>query len=242
MKSMRVKMLTREEELACVAAFRAGDTSARDRVIQGVMPMAKMKAAKWARGRPIEDLEQAAYVGLCIAFDKYEPESGNRFSTYAMWWVKAELLKENFSARQLGLGRNETYRKIMVEFRKSGTRDPRVLAAVAGCRESTAQAVVDSLSFSFGTDLDLEQLEANERTDESIAEAWSLRRAKWILLRLTDRERFVIERRVLHDPPQTLEAVGLQMGVTRERVRQIEAVALERLRKCIKRKERKERV
>lgn len=242
MKNMRVKMLTREQELACFAAFRAGDASARDRVIEGVMPMAKMKAAKWGRGRPIDDLEQAAYVGLCIAFEKYEPATGNRFSTYAMWWVKAELLKANFSERQLGFGRNETYRKILVEIRKSGTRDPRVLALAVGCREDTAQTVVDSLSFHFGNDMDLEQLESTSRADELITAAWSRSSLRWLLARLEPRERFVIERRVLHDPPQTLEEVGALLSVSRERIRQIQEAAFDKLRRALKRKERKERV
>jgi len=257
------QMLSAEEERALLRAWQQdGDRRARDRLINAFAPLAASIAKRFKRGSGEVDLDfvQQAQIGLMKATDRFDPERGIRFSTYAVWWVRAEV-QEYARANASVVRRPNSART------RAAAREIAALGAEMGADADMDPADADKkLAAALGVDLqkasDLRQqvtgrdssLNVPVRDEdgadrmallvdpESLEEpvAWQsltitgLRRVLVDVLKtLSDRERDIIIATQVSDPPATLEDLGTRYGISRERVRQLREKGLERLRAAL---------
>ena len=257
--SKRYPMLTPAEELAAAEQYQAGDAAAGDRLLLAHLRLVvKMARGYKGYGIPIADLVNEGNLGLSTALAKFEPARGFRFSTYAGWWVRAEMqgyimrsrsmVKYGTTAGQkkLFFNLNRARQRLMIE---SGGRLPPDYAEIlarqfdVSAREvkSTEQRLTGdtSLNVTLSEDGEGEMMDTLVDTSpdpEEIAVANDQTENRLAVLRLAlkalnPRELRVIEARRLVEIEEalTLEALSYEFGVSRERVRQIEQRAIEKL-------------
>lgn len=224
-------------------------------------------AAKVARGYqgyglPLADLIAEANLGLVIAASRFEPDHGSRFSTYAMWWIKATIhdyILRSWSLVKIGTtsAQRKLFFRLRREIRKfagdTGMLTPAAAEAVAQELAVTSRDVIEmdrrltgDLSLNApvnqdGQTTEWEALLVDESPDaevivaehdESTKQACALRSA---MAELTDRERRVFEARRLTEDPPTLDQLGHEMSISSERVRQIETRAFAKVRRAARR-------
>jgi RNA polymerase sigma-32 factor len=237
-----------------------GDVAARNRLVTSHQALA-MSAARRAGGKGSEldsDIVQHANIGLLKAADRFDPDKGFRFSTYAAWWIRAEIQDYKIRNRSLvRLPNSASNRRLLhnlerVEARltAAGKVPPKDLVdRIATELAVTPERVVlmqqrlaardVSLNRPVGDDggtMQLQDLLEDPNIDvEKEVGARMDSRAFWIsmsahLNRLSKREQDIIIEIYVSDPPKTLSALGERFGVSRERIRQIREAALTRLR------------
>ncbi|NYZ11687.1 RNA polymerase sigma factor RpoH [Azospirillum sp. RWY-5-1] len=212
-------------------------------------------------GLPLTDLVAEGNVGLMQAAQKFDADRGFRFATYATWWIRAaiqeyilhswSLVKMGTTAAQKKLFFNLRRLKSRMEELELGDLSPEAVAAIATELDVPEAEVVEmnrrlassdsSLDATLSSDGETNWLEllADDRPSQELvvaeADELALRRrlVGQALERLDDRERRILYERRLKDNPSTLEALSQQFSVSRERVRQIEVRAFEKLQKAV---------
>jgi len=267
-RAMQAELLDAETELRLAYAWRdQRDEQALHRLITAYMRLAISMAAKFKRyGAPMNDLIQEASLGLMKAADKFDPDRGVRFSTYAVWWIKASIqdyVMRNWS--MVRTGSTSSQKSLFFNMRRVQARLEREAAAAGESidkqkmREMIAKEVgvplhdVEMMEGRLsGSDYSLnatqsvddegrEWIEALEddgpqaaETVENSHDTETLR--QWLLSALStlnDRERFIVRERKLREEPRTLESLGDELGLSKERVRQLEAAAFGKMRKVL---------
>jgi RNA polymerase sigma-32 factor len=263
--SMRAPLLSRDRELSLARRWRdADDTAALHELVRAYTRLVVSLAARFrSYGLPMGDLVQEGNVGLMQAAARFEPERGVRFSTYAAWWVRAAM--QDYVLRNWSIVRTGTtaaQKSLFFNLRRVRARieglSPAPLSD-AGCRQIAAALNVDtaavkqmderlsaadqSLNAPIGEgDDDWQEFLADARpTPEEavIGRHDGLTRARWLgeaMAELTPRERRIITERRLTEAGATLEDLGRTLGVSKERVRQLEQRALAKLRQSLVRR------
>lgn len=239
--------LTAEEERRLALRWREGDQRAGQRIIEASLPFVITIAAEYRRwGVPLEDLIQQGNLGLLKGAARFEPSRDCRLITYAVYWIRAEIREYVVRGyRLVRIGGSKAERRALRTYRRTREDDPAKLAALANVSEAHAQRIMPMLkhrdlsldSAPEGESPALERLQApGESPEETCAEADHEQhlqgRVSDALEVLSERERWILDHRVLSrdDAGETLEALGRRLGVSKERVRQLEARALQKLR------------
>jgi RNA polymerase sigma-32 factor len=267
-QAMKAELLDAETEIRLARAWRdLRDERALHRLITAYMRLAISMAARFRRyGTPMNDLIQEASLGLMKAADKFDPDRGVRFSTYAVWWIKASIqdyVMRNWSMVRTGSTSSQkalffNLRRIQAKLeREAGDRgEPSNrhllrlrVAAEMGVPLADVEMMEGRLS---GSDYSLnatqkadedgrEWIEALE--DEGLQAADAVEGAHdaellrgWLwraLQELSARERYIVVERKLKDGGRTLESLGTELGLSKERVRQLEAAAFAKMRRSL---------
>ncbi|GLQ27900.1 RNA polymerase factor sigma-32 [Sulfitobacter pacificus] len=266
--AMKAEMLDAETEMELAIAWRDHrDEVALHRLINAYMRLAVSMAGKFRRyGAPMNDLIQEAGLGLMKAAEKFDPDRGVRFSTYAMWWIKAGIqdhVMRNWS--MVRTGTTSSQKSLFFNMRRVQARMERE-ASTAG-HELDRHQLRQMISTEIGVPLhDVEMMEGRlsgsdyslnaTQSAEDDGREWidvledesaqaaeqveynhdTAQLRSWLLSsmqELREREQFILRERKLRDKPRTLESLGEELKLSKERVRQLEAAALVKMRKSL---------
>lgn len=260
----RFPMLEPQQEYMLARSWREhGDREAAHQLVTSHLRLvAKIAMGYRGYGLPISEVVSEGNVGLMQAVKRFEPEKGFRLATYAMWWIKAaiqEYILRSWSLVKMGTTANQ--KKLFFNLRKAkskisaleeGDLRPEHVKTIATQLGVTEQDVVD-MNRRLGGDASLnasirDDGESGEwqdwLVDNSPSQATILEDSEesdnrhkaliGALDVLNDRERRIFEARRLADDPVTLEELAAEFGVSRERVRQIEVRAFEKVQKAVK--------
>lgn len=241
----RVVVIDRDTERALAESWAQGDDTAGARLVESSLPFVISIAREYRRwGVPLEDLVQQGNLGLLKAAAKFDPEKNCRLITYAAYWIRAEIRDYVVrSYRIVRLGATRTERRAMRTFRRKSVDSPQALAEESGMPLTRAKQLWPlltrgdmSLDASVSNTITpLERMSSKQLTPEqdmARAEAFIAFApiSGQAMQSLTDREQRIVEARFMAPEPRTLEALGREMGVSKERVRQLELRAREKLR------------
>jgi len=265
-KAMKAELLDAETELRLAYAWRdQRDEAALHRLITAYMRLAISMASKFRRyGAPMNDLIQEASLGLMKAADKFDPDRGVRFSTYAVWWIKASIqdyVMRNWSMVRTGSTSSQkalffNLRRVQAKIEREAnqrgeTLDGHQLRAMIASEIGVPVHDVEMMDGRLaGSDFSLNATQSSEDEGREWIDALEDEGAQaadvvedshdrahlrdWLVKAMGDlnpRERFIVTERKLRDESRTLESLGQELGLSKERVRQLEAAAFAKLKR-----------
>ena len=245
------------------------DEAALHRLVSAYLRLAISTASKFRRyGAPMNDMIQEANLGLMKAAEKFDPDRGVRFSTYALFWIKASVqdyVMRNWSLVRTGSTSSQkalffNMRRVQARLLReaaergealNGLELRRQVAEDLGVPMGDVEVMEGRLS---GSDLSLNAPQGSDQDgrewidliedDEPRGADWAEARHDVACLRnwlaqafgeLNPRERFIVVERKLRDDPRTLDSLGVELGLSKERVRQLEAAAFAKMRRSLDR-------
>lgn len=260
----KIPILSVEEEYEYATKWvKTRDASAGEKLVASHLRMVVSVAYDFKNyGIPVGDLIASGNMGLMQALQKFDPEKGFRFSTYAMFWVRAEIYEtilNNWSIVKIGTSANQKrvffnlarakralgimdnnmsdeQTKQVADYLNVPENDVKRMATRVGARDLSLNAPAHNNED--GTTDILSNLADNKTNIEEGLEQLEFRRRGYELLRkhlekLPERDREILKARRLSDPVVTLESLSQKYGISRERVRQIEERAYNKLRDAI---------
>jgi RNA polymerase sigma-32 factor len=262
-QARRFPMLKADEEVDLITRWRdEGDAKALEQLLGSHLRLVIKMAWNYSGyGLPVADLVSEGNIGLMQAAERFDTGRGFRFATYAQWWIRAAM--QDYVMRTVSItrmGTTATQKKLFFNLRRlknaldiydDGDMTPEAVAEIARELDVPAEAVIDmnrrltgsdaSLNIALGADGDTtwqDQLR-DDRPDqeteiarsEEFLKRWSL--VEDAMAQLKPRERHIIAERKLSDTPKTLEQLSAVYGISRERVRQIEASAFKKLQQAV---------
>src|SRR5215216_5930515 len=255
----QIPLLTPEQEIELAAKIKVGDNQARALMIRSNLRLVVKIAHDYANlGLPLLDLISEGNIGLMKAVERFDPAKGGKLSTYGSWWIKQSIkralanqsktirlpvhlvdkiskMRRTAMRLQEELGREPTDEELGMELGISASRVGQM--RTAAIRPASLDAPIgddDSNNFS-----EVVQAEKANTPYEQLEEKTVTKMLKEMVKTLDPREATILRYRFGLDggPEKTLEEVGERFGVTRERVRQIQNIALNKLRKMIEKLE-----
>ncbi len=257
-------LLTPEEEVELAKRIEIGDEEAKQKLANCNLRLVVSIAKNYIGQQSLLDLIQEGNHGLMKAIEKYDWRKGNRFSTYATWWIKQQIIRSNSEKDEIRkpvhvvddtrklikiryaltkeLGREPTEKELKERYNtvlakgKSAITEKKVhellenstrpISLDTPVGENGENSLVDFIDID-STDLGYKLGDPEEYCDNLLKE-----QIQKLLGRLCYRERRIIELRfgLIDDYPRTLDVVGKEFGITRERIRQIQAKAIKKLR------------
>lgn len=253
-------LLSPEEEFELAVRYRKqNDISAAHKLITSNLRFVVKVALEYkSYGVKLLDLIQEGNIGLMMAVKKFDPYKGNRFISYAIWWIRAYI--QNFIIKTWSLvkiGTTQAQKKLFYKIGKvrkaleSGRENEKKYESLAKDLDVSKEHIIEmeqrmaardlSLDAPFDenkelTHLDLlqeESLNQEERLAQEQEKGVRQREVQKALKRLNEKEAFIIRNRIMSDEPLTLQEIGSQLKLSRERVRQIESEALKKLKREI---------
>ena len=250
----KIPLLTYDEEYELALKAKNGDKKAREKLINANLRFVVSVAKKFrGQGMPLEDLINESNIGLMTAVDKFEPEKGYHFISYAVWWVRQAILKalaEQSRPVRLPLNRsNELIQIVRAKndlIHNKGISDPTVdeIAAASGLDVTLVKNLLevtrDMISFDSPIKGDEEGdssyfdfvEDKSQSPEDDVVNHMMEKDVRGLLSVLGDKERDIIEKRYGFNgnEPMSLKAIGDEYNLTKERIRQIEKAALQKLR------------
>ena len=245
-----VEQLSREDERELAKKYQRGDRDAGRRIVEACLPFVVAIAIEYRRwGVPLEDIIQQGNVGLMRAVAKFDTSKECRLATYAAYWIRAEIREYVVRGyRVVRLGTTKAERRALRAYRTTRESDPERLAAVSGLAVDRVRGLLPLLQ---AREASLEGTRGDDRTavvdrlaaagpspedqadDNEIAER-SRVAVREALRDLNDREKLIVRDRLMADEPRTLQDLGVELGVSKERVRQLEQRTLTKLRQRLR--------
>lgn len=255
-KARSFPKLSREEEAELALAAQAGDQRSKDKLIEANLKHVVSVALKYRRyGIPVEELISEGNVGLVTAVRKFDPSMGNRFVTYAGYWIRAYVLdcvvrsatlvgggsgpfrskiffrlrRERAQLQQRNLDPAQIRTELALSFGVSEARMTELLARLDGrdvsldqpAHEDSMATLVDFLQSEGASQVEiLSQQERGQVLGERIGDALEI---------LDERERLIVQERIMGDESVSLAKLGRKLGISRERARQLEVRAKSKL-------------
>lgn len=239
------RALDRNIERELARAYLEGDRRAGDRLVEACLPFVVSIALEYRRwGVPLEDIIQQGNLGLLKAAAKFDPKRECRLATYAAYWIRAEIREYVVRAfRVVRLGTTKGERRALRAFRRAKTTDPAALAKLSGLSEervrlllpliATKEASLDATANDMPPAV--ERLPSASMSPEDEASRDEISAQAGVAVRaavgvLDEREQMIVKARLMAEDPPTLQELGTQLGVSKERVRQLEERARLKLR------------
>lgn len=256
-----VPLLKPEEEIALSKRIKKGDEQARKKMIQANLRLVINISKRYMHlGIPFLDLIEEGNLGLMKAVDKFDPKKGYRFSTYAVWWIKQAITRcmaEQGKTIRVPVYMNEliakwkkTKEQLSQKLKRTPT-DEEITKKMKISKEKMAQinfwlsSKTSSLEAPIDAEgesqvLDLVEDQTAVSPDAEIGRLFDKQRLGNLLEIMSGREREILDMRfgLADGKPHTLAEVAKKIGVSRERIRQIEGGALKKLRKFVEQQEK----
>ncbi len=258
----RFPILSAEEEYTMATRWqRDHDTMAAERLVTSHLRLVVSVAYEFKNyGIPMSDLIAEGNMGLMQAVKKFDPERGFRLTTYALWWIRAaiyETILNNWSIVKIGSSSNQKrlFFNLARAKRELGIMDNRLSNESVGQIANylnVSESDVERMASRMGRDVSLnsprgsgddasemidnlagDNITIDERLDQKELATLGAELLKNNMKKLTDREQDILKSRRLSDPVQTLEQLSEKYNISRERVRQIEERAFEKLQKLV---------
>ena len=250
----KIPLLTYDEEYEIALKAKNGDKKAREKLINANLRFVVSVAKKFrGQGMPLEDLINEGNIGLMTAVDKFEPEKGYHFISYAVWWVRQAILKalaEQSRPVRLPLNRsNELIQIVRAKndlIHNKGISDPSVdeIAAASGLDVTLVKNLLEVTRDMISFDSPIKGDEEGDSSyfdfvedkaqspEEDVVNHMMEKDVRGLLSVLGEKERDIIEKRYGFNgnEPMSLKAIGDEYNLTKERIRQIEKAALQKLR------------